>query len=161
MDLKGMLDVLLANVVEELKADGTGENLCAASLFPGDTFSMDYGGCGGLVMVRLSTAHPSASFPNADVGVDNCAYTLAYPVEVGVFRPAPMIRTRAGKAMPPGDKENTESTHLMIDDMHAMHRAIRRLREDADLLTIGSYTPQGPLGDLVGGSWSLTVGEDL
>lgn len=161
MDIGGIMDVLLANTLKELRADGTGENLCAASLVPGDQFSMDYGECGGILMVRLNTANPSAAFPSADVTIDNCAYTLAFPIEVGVFRPAPKITTRLGKALPPGDAENTAATHMMLQDLKAMHRAIRALKEEVELVVIGQYVPQGPIGDLVGGSWTLTVGEDL
>lgn len=160
MDLNGIMDVLLANIVEELKADGTGDNLCASALFPGDNVPIDYGGCGGIVWVRLSSANPSAAFPLADVTVDNCAYTLAYPLEVGIFRPAPAIQTVLGKAHPPTDSENTASSHLLVDDMKAMHRAIVRLKREVELVVIGQFSPQGPLGDVVGGAWSLTVGED-
>lgn len=161
MDIGGIMDVLLANTVKELQADGTGENLCSTSLMPGDQFSMDYGDCGGLVFVRLNTANPSMAFPQADITVDNCAYTLAFPIEVGVFRPAPTIKTRLGQALPPGDAENTAATHAMLRDLKAMHRAIVALNEEIELLVLGQYVPQGPLGDLVGGTWTLTVGEDL
>lgn len=160
MDINGIMDVLLDLVHKELQANDTAKNLCAVSLFPGDNIPMDYGGCGGIVFVRLVTANPSASFPNADVTVDNCAYTLAFPLEVGILRPAPTIQTIAGKAYPPTDEMNTASAHLMTDDLKAMHRAIQKLRQEIDLVQLGQYTPQGPFGDLVGGTWNVTVGED-
>lgn len=160
MDINGIEDVLLDLVHKELQANGTAENLCAVSLFPGDNIPMDYGGCGGIVFVRLVTANPTAAFPNADVTVNNCAYSLAFPLEVGIYRPAPMIQTIAGKPYPPSDAMNTASAHLMNDDLKAMHRAIVKLRQEVELVQIGQYTPQGPFGDLVGGTWTVTVGED-
>jgi hypothetical protein len=159
MDINGIMDVLLDNLHKELIADGTAENLCAVSLFPGDSIPLDYGGCGGIVWVRLTSAHPSAAFPASDVTLDNCAYTLAFPVEVGVYRPAPTVQMIAGKAYPPSDKQNTDAAHLLTNDMKAMHRALVKLKDELELVVLGSFTPQGPYGDLVGGTWTVSVGE--
>lgn len=159
VDINGIMDVLLDLLHKELQADDTASELCAVSLFPGDNIPMDYGGCGGIVWVRLVTANPTAAFPNADVTVNNCAYDLAFPLEMGVFRPAPIIQTIAGKPYPPSDAQNTSVAHLLNKDLKAMHRAIVKLRQEVELVQIGQYTPQGPFADLVGGSWTVTVGE--
>jgi hypothetical protein len=158
MDINGMMDVLLADLMEEL---GDTSNFCATTLYPGEQAPFDYGACGGVVWVRLVSANPSASFPTPVASIDVCSADLAFPLEVGVVRPAPMLTTRTGEAILPKDSENTDAAHKQNDDMKAMYRAIQRLRAYTELLLVGSYTPLGgSTAEVVGGTWSLTVGED-
>ena len=158
MDINGMMDVLLADIMEEI-GDTTG--FCATTLYPGEQAPFDYGSCGGVAWVRLVSAHPSSTFPSPVASIDVCAAELAFPLEVGVMRPAPMMTTRNGEAILPTDSANIDATHKQNDDMKAMYRAIERLRSHTDFLLVGSYTPQGgSTAEIVGGTWSLTVGED-
>jgi hypothetical protein len=155
-----MMDIVLASLVVELRADGT-EEVCAAALYPGDGAPLDYAECGGMAWVRLITAAPSTSFPAPNGSVDNCALTLAYNLEVAVMRPAPIPEQFAGGVPDlPTDAEHTAATHAQLADMEAMYRAFKRAAKDIEMTLVGSYTPVGPIGGTVGGSWTISVGNE-
>lgn len=158
---KEMMDIVLANLVVQMRKAGT-EDLCATSLYPGEAAPLDYAECGGMLWVRLITSYETASFPapNNDPGLCNQT-TLAYQLEVAVMRPAPIPDDFTGGFVDlPDDAEHTASTHHQMDDMEAMHEALRKARKDIEQVAIGSYTPVGPVGGTVGGSWTLVVGNE-
>lgn len=163
-DLPGAMDILLANVMEELAKDVADPGLCMAAVFPGEQVPADYGAdstCKGQLFVRLATAHPSTRFPNPDVSLEACYSTLAYPLEVGLYRKAPVAKTPMGaRLVLPKADEHRNAARQQYKDLQAMHRAIQRLREDVEDLVIGTYLPVGPEGGLVGGLWTLTIGVD-
>lgn len=159
MDIAGMMDVLLAALVVELRTDGT-EDVCAAALYPGDSVPLDYADCGGMAWVRLVDAGPTISFPNTDVTADSCHWSLAFQVEMGVMRPSPIPENVMNSAELPDDAENTAAAKRQLQDMMAMHRALLTARDDIDLMAPGRYTPVGPVGGTVGGTWAVTVGAD-
>lgn len=155
-----MMDIVLAALVVELRAEGT-EELCATALYPGDGAPLDYAECGGMLWVRLITAAPSASFPSPNGTVDNCALTLAYQLEVGLMRPSPIPEQFAGGVPElPSDEEHTAATHAQMADMEAMYRAFKVAARDIEMVLVGSYTPTGPIGGTVGGAWTLSVGNE-
>lgn len=159
----GLVDVLLASLVVELRKDDTLKGLCSITVFGGDSIPMDYGleSCGGMVWARLTSANPTLAFPAADTTVDSCTASLAYGVELGVIRPAPFVDEAAGRITLPTEEDQREAAILQNNDMLAMHRAYKAARDDIDLMVIGQYQPYGPQGDVMGGFWSATVGEDL
>jgi hypothetical protein len=159
-----MLDILLAAALVELQKDGS-DDLCAAAVYPGEGVPLDYAsvdtGCGGMLWVRLVSAAPSAAFPAPVTSVDNCAKKLAFAVEMGVMRAAPIPDSFVtGEMDLPGDEEHTESAGKQLDDMEAMYRAMRVASADIELMIVGTYSPLGPNGGAVGGVWSLQVGDD-
>lgn len=154
-----MLDLLLDSLVEELRDAGT-EDVCAAAVYPGDAVPLDYAECGVQAWVRLVAASPTIGFPNNDITADSCAWRLAYEVEMGVVRPSPIPETVLSTVDLPDDAENTAAAGLQLSDMMAMHHALIGARQEIEHLLPGSYTPIGPVGGAVGGTWSLTLGDD-
>lgn len=155
-----LLNIVHAALVVELREAGLDEDLCANAIYPGESVPGDYGveSCGGMAWVRLASANPTATFPAPVATPDNCNYTLAFPLEMGVMRPSPIPDGTLNEVELPGDEAHNEAAHKQFADLHAMHRAIKRAQEDIEMLVIGTYTPVGPVGGIVGGTWTLTVG---
>jgi hypothetical protein len=159
--IREMMDILLAALVVSLREAG-GEEVCSTAIYPGDSVALDYAECGGMAWVRLATANPSRVFPTPVNDLSACASSLAYTVEMGVMRSAPLataLLADAGVDLP-DDSENTASAYEVLDDVDAMYKAIQMAARDIEYLIPGSYTPVGPVGGAVGGTWSLTVGDD-
>lgn len=161
-ELTDIMDELLANLVREVDP---GETFCARTLLPGAAVFAEYlateNQCTGMLWVRLASANLTANFPNADVRAGQCNYSLATPLEVGVLRQAPKIQVTMNRPlMLPTNAQQTEATHLQIEDMEAMRRAIFRTVRGYDDYLLGSYTPVGPEEGIFGGSWTVTVGVD-
>lgn len=158
------LKLLLEALVEELQRSGLGgaDDLCAKAIYPGDSIVLDYAECGGMAWVRLVDAFETVGFPNTDVTIDSCATTLAATVEIGVMHPSPIPEEILGELDLPDDAEHTSAAERQIEEMRAMHRAMATVRRiiGRDLLLPGRYTPVGPVGGTVGGTWSLTIGEE-
>lgn len=160
MKAKEMLDIILAACVVELRADGTDDKLCAVAKYPGEAAPLDYAECGGMLWVRLVTGAQTTQFPNPEQRPNVCASTLAFNVEVGLMRPSPIPEDILGDFELPSDKDHTDATDRQLDDMEAVHRGLVRAARDIEMVSIGSYTPVGPVGGTVGGLWTLTVGNE-
>lgn len=160
------LNVVFEALNQELAADGSKDSLCALTIYPGDGVPIDYAGIesddcdGGMAWVRLVSVNPTKSFPSADVNTTDCTYTLAYRLEISIMRRAPLDPETFGQDTDlPTDADHYEATVRQMADMHLMHRAIQRANGDIDDLVPGDYTPIGPTGGALGGTWGLTVGE--
>lgn len=155
-----VMDALLTNLIQEVGDD----TMCSKSLMPGDSVLAEYVGlenCGGMLWVRYTTAGPSVSFPAQGLTVDNCAYTLAVPIEIGILRPAPQATQPIGRSVAlPTDEEHNRATHQQIDDMMTIRRAIQKSAQGIDESVLGSYQPIGPQEGVVGGYWMFTVSVD-
>lgn len=152
---------LIEALAAEIRAAGKQDDYCSVTLYPGDGVPVDFGpesGCGGTAWVRLITANPTVSFPSADLSINNCAYSLAYPVEIGMAGPAPVMEDRLGNFVLPADTEQFDATMRMIDEMELMYRAIRAA--DIPQKLLGSWTPSGPAGGVLQSTWTLTIGGD-
>jgi hypothetical protein len=158
-----LMETALAALKLEL-ADSGDDGLCAKAIYPGVAVPSDYAAndeCeGGMAWVRLISAAPTMAFPAQDMTADSCAATLAYSVEMGIIRPAPIPESFQKDMDLPDDEEHIEAAHRQFNDMHLMHRALKRIRRSVDQMVFGSYTPVGPEGGVVGGSWDFTFGED-
>jgi hypothetical protein len=156
-----MADILLACLVVALRDKG-GEEVCSTAVYHGDSVTLDYADCGGMAWVRLVGTGPSQSFPAITSDLNSCGASLAHTFELGVMRAAPLAQALlAGAGVDlPDDAENSAAASLALDDMEAMWDAIRAARQDIELLVPGSYTPVGPTGGSLGGTWSVTVGDD-
>lgn len=158
-----LLNILHAALTVELRESGADRDLCANAIYPGQAVPGDYGietegGCAGMAWVRLVSANPTTTFPAPATGVNNCTYTLAFPVEMAIMRASPIHTESLNDIDLPSDEEHIAAAHQQMDDLHLMHRAIKRASEDIEMLILGTYTPVGPTGGIVGGSWTLTVG---
>ena len=158
-----MLTVLLQELSSALEDADLLESMCAITVYPGNAVPVDYVGgeeCGGMAWVRHVSSNPTVRFPNADVSVDNCAYSLAHTVEVGIIRPSPIPESDGSTIDLPDDIAHFNSSMELADDMILMKEAIQRAAKSIDFVILGSYIPTGPEGGAVGGTWTITVGED-
>lgn len=156
-----MLAALIESLSQQLRLAEEFENYCSVTIYPGDAVPVDFGpesGCGGTAWVRLVTANPTVSFPAADMGINNCAYSLAYIVEMGMAGPAPVMEDRLGNFILPEDTEQFDASMRMVDEMEMMYRAIRGA--GIPQMILGSWTPAGPAGGVMQSTWSMTIGGD-
>lgn len=161
MTIQQMLAELLEALAAQIKAKGKEEDYCTITVQPGNAVVFDFGpdsDCAGTAWVRLVSANPSVSFPAADVGINNCAYSLAYVVEMGMLAPAPVMEDRLGTFMVPEDTELFDASMRQSAELEMMYAALRAAKIPEKV--IGTYTPAGPEGGVVGGMWTVTVGGD-
>jgi len=159
LTINQMLATLLQALADEIAAAGKEEDYCTVTVQPGSAVAIDFGpesGCGGTAWVQLVGANPSVSFPSADVGVNNCAYDLAFVVEVGMVGPAPGMDVTLGQYTVPEDTELFDASMRQMDELQMMYRAIQKAKIPEKV--VGSYAPQGPDGGVLGGVWTVTVG---
>lgn len=127
---------------------------CFCGLMPGSETPFDYSN--GMAWVRLVNAFPSNEFPTVESTLrGSCQAPLAAELEIGVLNCAPGI-TSTGVL--PTQEQQFEATRLQIATMAAVRRAI--VCCEVDTLLLGSYTPIGPDGGLVGGSWQVWIGQE-
>ena len=166
LELKQMVGRLAGHFEDVLTEAGQRKKLDALTVYPGVGVVPDYGfqseEGGGMGWVRLVSVNPTITYPNADVRVKHCGrYEFAYIIEVGLLRPAPMIQDNdVNELVIPTDEENFDASMQLFDDIHYMHEAIVRLQGDYSDVIPGSWTPIGPEGGLVGGTWTLTNSAD-
>ena len=135
-----------------LVADGF--EACLVAVTPGE--DVDPSGVQngrGLAWVRLASAFGSNSPPAKAVTISNCTTGLAARIEVGVLRCMPMPgRTQASLT-----QEQLEfAAEAQLGDMLLMQRALCCAERP---FLLDNYTPLGPQGGVVGGAWSVLVGE--
>lgn len=110
-------------------------------------------GC-GQAWVRLVGAYPSTNVGQADVMPGNCTNGFGFDLEVGILR---CIRIEEEGGILPAE-EMLEAVQLQVADMLTMQAALLCCDglENEDFI-LGQYTPMGPAGGLVGGTWLLSV----
>jgi hypothetical protein len=163
MQLREMLAIVLEELTDVLKDADQYDSMCAVTVYPGIAVPVDYVGgdeCGGMAWVRHVSSNPTSRFPNADITVDNCAYSLAHTMEVGIVRPSPIPESDGSTVDLPDDAAHMDSAFDIADDMMLMKLAIQNAAKTIDFVILGSYSPLGPEGGAVGGTWSLVVGDD-
>lgn len=136
---------------ETLTARGLMPGDCFCGVVPGENVIQDHGT--GMAWVRLAGIYPTTSFPQIEnTPRASCSAALGATLEVGVMQCVPGL-TASGT--PPTAAQKFEATRLQMATMRAMHQAITCCGIEEILL--GQYTPQGPQGNLVGGSWLVDV----
>ena len=135
---------------------------CTVAVMPGESVVPEYQGpctnkkhvC-GLGWVRMMTGYPATGVGVRNANTGNCNSTLGLDLNMGITRcitlptdPRTTMRTAELEAL-------AKST---ADDMEAMRAAIVCCANQPgkDLL-LGAYSPIGPAGGMVGGSWSMSV----
>lgn len=157
-----VLSELATCLCEEIVASGLPET-CFCGIYPGGEVPFDHCvNCGqtkcGQAWVRLVTVYPSSAFPQQDEGIDGglCSSPLAFRVEVGILRCAPMPDQ---KGNPPGVEENYGAAFLQMADMQAMRRAMECCLGDSKRRHfVENYTPV-TAGGCVGGIWTMVLPE--
>ena len=154
---------LAACLCTELTASGL-PDVCFCGVLPGAMVALDTcGGCGatgkcGQAWVRLVSVFPSNNFPNPD-SAPTCASLLAFELEIGVMRCAPAMDSRGN---PPTVAQQLDAVRLQTADMLAMRRAVACCMGGTDnAYFLGTYSPYGPQGGCVGGSWTVVVGQEF
>lgn len=157
-EITPIMQTILASLMSNLADRNIAKGLCAKTVLHGQVVPLDYGAesCGGMAWVRLTQAFPSVDFPEpADEPRRSCSGRLAYALEVGVARPAPIPHDSNGEFILPSDQENTATAALQHEDMEAIYEAL--IDTDIEDLMVEAYNPFGPQGGVVGGAWTLTV----
>lgn len=150
------LDGLNQALVAELDARTLPE-LCETLIGAGAGVAFEYcsGACSGMSWVRLANTYGSADFPAADQVPNRGRTLLAETFEFGIVR---------GMTLPDDPKEGIDpaelraTAELQLADMSALLAVICAYFNGKSIpFVIGTYTPYGPMGDCVGGSWTVTA----
>lgn len=138
---------------------------CASGLASGAAAAIDRGidtaeGCCGQLWVRVADAYPSRRFPEPDAfptAVENLSWAVV--VEVGIVRPAPMIRDVDGMAVLPTMQEETDAAERTLIDAAMLRQALLVTYADGADVTVllGRWVPLGPEGGVVGGAYTATI----
>lgn len=160
----------VAPIVEHLLAcltvrlDEVGAPVCRAFWHPGATAPWDAcgqsdAGAEGQAWVAVNRIYPSDSFPVETIDAHRCfPRGFAAEVTVGVLRCAATIDDH-GQA-PSADEVTDDALKVSRDRAVALDAIVCCLiGPDADPgeYRLGSWTPLGPDGGCVGGTWTVTV----
>lgn len=127
---------------------------CFCGVVPGQTTIQEYvGDCDthdGMAWVRLANAYPAVGVGIAAETPGSCGASLGFDVEVGVARAYPIQEEALSEA------QTLASTEGQVAAMMAARKAILCCSAygGKDFI-LGQWTPIGPLGGLVGGSWTV------
>lgn len=140
----------------ELDARGL-PGLCEGLIGAGAQTAFDYcdTSCDGMSWVRLDGAYASRDFPNADAEANRGRLLMAETFELGIVRGIDLPDDPA-QGMDPAVLE--DSAAVQLADMSALLAVICAYFGGLGVpYIVGSYTPYGPQGACVGGSWSVTA----
>lgn len=134
---------------------------CLCGILPGEQIDASYvSDTEGMAWVRLVGAFPYSAFPQASMVGNPCVMPLAFELEVGSLWCAPSARDSRGN--PPTMEAQFATAEVQVAAMAAMHRAIVCcMPTQRATAAIGQYTPAGPEGGVVGGTWNLVVAANL
>jgi len=149
-----MLIELADCVCEELATTGAGPT-CWCGLWHGQAVTWDYcsecsGGVCGMGWTRLVEIFPYNVFPTATIDL-KCVAPLAAQVEVGCVRCMPTMETDGSL---PGPEVIGDAALAAAADAFALYRAVQCCAPGRTLAVAG-YTPVGPLGGCIGGTWQI------
>lgn len=139
-----------------LRDEGLLPGDCFCGIVPGAEASHDYPN--GMAWVRLATANPSTEFPSAAVFRNGCGAPLAFGVEVGAINCVPGL-TASGTF--PTKEALEEAARLQVTTMMSMRRVITCCLPSVLEVVLETYTPYGPNGALVGGTWTASISEEF
>lgn len=150
---------LLVGLRDSLAREATRSGIAVENLavYPGQESALDTA-CESQAWVLATSVFPSQTFPNvATTPQAACASSLAVAVQVGIVRCAPVPRQISrGDYVAPPLTEQHEAARVQMADMALIRRAI--LASTYSDLVLGTYLPVGPMGGLVGGYWTATLG---
>lgn len=164
--IKAMMGTLIGHYEDVLTEAGVREQLCALSIYPGVGVPFDYAadseGCtGGMGWIRMFSGFPSAQYPAPENSLrGSCTAPPAFMVEIGLVRPAGVIDQELGGVTVPSPEEEFDLSMALIDDMMLMREAVLRTKAKYSDVILGAWSPTGPDGGAVGGTWTITVSAD-
>ena len=151
---------LVACWTEQITKDGLPQP-CFLGVIPGDAAVASYGAgddCGdlcGMGWVRMVTAYPASGLGEPNDREGNCSSGIGWTLEMGMLR---CVDVGDDMGNPPPAGEQERSARLQIEDMITMRRAVYCCDAIPNRdVSLGAYTPAGPMGGLVGGTWNLTL----
>jgi hypothetical protein len=157
---------LAACLCLELEAAG-GPALCYCGPVAGEV-ALDFcggncgdEGCGGQAWVRFMDIFPSTNFPSPDNALANCKAPLAFNMEVGIARCAPVGTSGPNGYLPPTMEQNVEAIRLQLADVAALRRAVQCCfaQGDTDYI-MGAYSQLSVNnGGCLGGTFNVVVWE--
>jgi hypothetical protein len=152
--------VNLAACVEATLQDEGLAPVCFNGVVPGDGISAawgaecDDGGPCGMAWTRLVLAYPATAVGQQDQTPGNCGAGIGLDIEVGILRCTPVGLQDAETE----EVDALASSMEVLNDMLALRKAIQCCTSlPSKDVVLGSWTPMGPLGGLVGGAWGLFV----
>lgn len=135
--------------------------VCFCGLVPGEQAAAIYaeGNCArgtcGMAWIRLISTYPMKSIGVIDPTPGNCGATLGADVEMGILR-CFTLGDETGRG--PDPQQLLASTQLQVADSVVMQKAMLCCNVPSKEFTLNTYQPLGPAGDLVGGSWTMSIG---
>lgn len=163
------LAACLSNQIRD--ADNGVARPCTVTIVPGDSVLPEYQGecddevdpdypdqafdC-GLAWVRLMNLYPaSAPGVRADTAGTCVASTLGFDLNIGLTRCFELPEDPTTTLSP---QQLADSTWAQLADGLIIRKAIMCCESlESDNSTLGTYSPIGPIGGLLGGSWSISV----
>lgn len=131
---------------------------CFSGITVGDSYisTSGIGDCEeacGEMWVRVIQMYPSTTVGVADQRLANCSTGIGLDIEIGALR---CIQINEDGETWTAEQLADASTAAMNDAI-AIYRAMVCCDHFPDVI-VGSWTPLGPEGGLVGGLWTLSVG---
>lgn len=149
------LQALVSCLCQEVTASGL-PALCFCGLLPGEQPAGDYvSEAGGMAWVRVVSAYPSTTFPAQD-STAVCGSSLAFEIEMGVAYCTPVMSDLGD---PPDVASQYEAVMVQMAAMAAMRRALICCLSTQRDAVLGAYSPIGPEGGIVGGTWQVWLAE--
>lgn len=109
-----------------------------------------------LAWVRLVNSFPSRRFPAQDVDYTDCGSPLAYVVELGIIHCLPVQQ----RAPIPTPEQATAMAKRLSGDMMTLRKVATCCLGDGWEVLLNNWTPLGPQGAIVGGTWTITIARE-
>lgn len=150
------MQLLVKAAADELAACSDGSRPCFVGVLPGNNVADELcdDECSQLTLI-LTDAFPTDIFPSPSDTTTGCNSPMAYSLE--------MRMARCYEATGPGGEPATVAeaktgTERMTADMLAMKKAIVcNADSDGRRVALGTFTSDGPLGNVVAGTWRFTI----
>jgi hypothetical protein len=136
-------------------------DVCFCGIVPGEAVTALYtgGNCKdkcGMAWVRVVSIYPMTQVGAPDLTPGNCGAGVGADVELGIFR---CISIGDETGAPTTPAELLAAAQLQIADSLVMQQAVYCCAAiPPKEVIMSAYTPLGPAGGLVGGTWALSMG---
>lgn len=159
MDAYSIMTEIASCLCSEIrKCNETDGDVCFCGILPGDGVvlqgSDDCDAC-GMAWVRLISAFPSKGVGQQQQIPGNCSLAFTLAIEIGIAR---CVEWGDPEGELPSDGELLEQTRVQLSDMKKMIRALRCCSDlDDKSYILQPYTPIGPLGGMLGGTFQILI----
>lgn len=123
---------------------------CLCTVLPGSVLSFDYCDEGGMAWARLVGIEPVERQEGRV-----CVIEYDVTIEVGALRCAPSLGENGEL---PSEAEQLAASMMQNYDLGILHKVLTctKVPESFDFAAMGPYTPIGPDGNCLGGTWTRT-----